>query len=88
MIKRKFVFIIGVMIVILTGVLMGAGISDGLTAMTAVGQLSNDIVVNSAARSIVNHDTYNIILNVFMSFGLAGIGMGFIPKSKKENDND
>jgi multisubunit Na+/H+ antiporter MnhE subunit len=81
MIKRKVLFSFALVLWLGFMSLSMSGIGTSVEASAAVGQLSDDIVVNSASRSIIRSGSINAFVNIGLALGIVGMGFSLIPKN-------
>lgn len=81
--KKIKVFLFGV--VFLIGmVAVGGQITTSMTAEVAIAQLSDDIVINSASRSVVKSDLINGAGYLLLMVGSGGLIYTVISKEEKK----
>ena len=74
-------------IVFLVGmVAVGGELTTTLTSEIAVAQLSDDVAVNSASRSVIKNDLANGVGYLVMMIGAGGLVYTVISKEQKEKN--
>ena len=74
-------------IVFLVGmVAVGGELTTTLTSEIAVAQLSDDVAVNSASRSVIKNDLVNGVGYLVLMIGAGGLVYTVISKEQKEKN--
>ncbi len=88
MIKRKFIFIISIIFMLTAFVLFKSDIGTSLQATLAVNQVSDNIAINSLARTIATSGVgIDTLSSVMFLLSCVGILFSLVPKKEKKNEN-
>ena len=84
MIKRKFLFTLSVMHIVVGWMVLLTGVGTGVSSSVAVSQLSDDIVINSMARESTRSGLPVRLPQGMLLIGALGTVISFIPKKEKK----
>ncbi len=86
MIKRKVLFLLSLILLLLCTAVHKSSILDSVRASIAVNQVSDDVVINSLSRAVATGSAPETIVTVLFLMALVGITLSFFKKKEKYND--